>query len=521
MADELHEIDKPSQRLTITEAELAPAPIDAAAGSRTPGPDGANEAWTEATRLMCAAAYLDATFAQDVVEEVVNEVHRAVQIPFGVDIEPVAKHCLAARRRKTTRDVLLFLDLIFAVVALSRSFLLLIIAVLVAWAIVLVDVWRSTFSTVVKKLSAYTFSPQDAPAVLDPTMTKRIEELAARRNGNTTIYSGFLPFVGAGYELEGWSFVVDLCKAKAGMGANFRPSAVDLVEIYAAIRQSVEDLALPGVTVEDHLYVQGTDIRGDPTLLPSPTARPASSVNEAILRSMIGSSAQRVRHYHCIRVIDWRGELVVSLYLRFPIHSDHMFCEYHSFLLPPLKEELHRADGLSTTIELSQILSIAGRSAGATVGLWLRSPRVIVKPFTRGRAAHRRRKDVEHNPLFDYGASHTALDRVRSTEYRRFFQRIDKEMYVKLLERLVLDTIIDVLSRHGVDTSLIDESRATIINNGVMTGGGAISAENVAVGAGAGIVNRVRGAVSGTRASTTPGRAISPSSGGTRSGGGG
>jgi hypothetical protein len=547
MSDELPEIDKPRQHLKITEAELAPppvssarlptpppptatpaptnarpAPADAPAHSPTSGRSAADGGWTEATRLMCAAAYLDGTFAQDVVDEVIDEQHRAVHIPFGVDIEPVAKHCLAARRRKTTRDLLLFLDLIFALVALfASSGGLLFVAVLVAWAIVFVDMWRSTFSTVVKKLSVHAFSPQDAPPALDPRMTKRIEELAASQDGNTTVYSGFLPFVGAGYEMEGWSFVVDLCKAKAGMGADFKPSAVDPQEIYAAIRQAVEDLALPNLTVEDRLYVQGTDIRGDPALLPSPTGRPATNVDQAVLESMIGSSAQRIRHYQCIRVIDWRGELVVSLYLRFPIHSDHMFCEYNNFLLTPLKEQLHRADGLRMTIELRQALAILGRSAVATIGLWPRSPRLIFKPLTSGREARRKLKEAERNPLFDHGASHTALDRVRSTEYRRFFQRVDKEMYVKLLERMVLDTIIEVLSHHGIDTSLIDESRATIINNGVMTGGGSIHTENLAAGAGAGIINRVRGAMSATRGGTTPRQTVSAGGEKPRSGGGG
>jgi hypothetical protein len=504
----------PRRRIEITEADLATVTTPshlATASPRTVAPPltpaaeapTAEKDWTESTRLMCAAAYLDGTFAQDVVDEVLREEHRAVQIPAGVDIVPVARHCLAALRQKTTRDVLLFLDAVFAVVALFglRSFGLLLLSFLIAWAVVFWDMWMSTYYEVVKRLNAQAFSPRDAPVPLDSRMTKRIEELAASQQGNTTVYSGFLPFVGAGFEIGGWSFVVDLRKGKPSLGP---PSAVDPGEVYGAVREAIEALGIPNLSVEDRLYVQGTDIRYDPDLLPHPTGRPASTTDATVVQSMIGNSTHRMRHYQCVRVVDWRGELVVSLYLRFPIQSERMFCEYNNFLLPALKEELHRADALGTSLELRQVLSIFRRSGLATLGLWPRSPRVILKPLTRSREAGRKLKEVERNPLFDYGARRTALDHVRSTNYRRFFQRVDKEMYVKLLERVVLDKVIEVLSRHGIDTSPIDESRATIINNGVMTGG-PLTAQNLAVGSGAGIVNRVRGAMGAARGSGASG----------------
>jgi hypothetical protein len=506
----------PPGRLEITEADLAEAPAVPAASTAPPSAtavslDGhaartrTGADWTEATRLMCAAAYLDGTFAQDAVDEILREDHRAVQIPAGVDIAPVARHCLAALRQKTTRDVLLCLDGVFALVAFLflRSFGLLFLSFLLAWAIVFWDMWMSTFSVVVKRLNAHTFSPQDAPVALDPRMTKRIDDLAANQHGNVTIYSGFLPFIGAGFEVGGWSFVVDLCKPRPGLAPDSKPTPVEPGEMYVAIRNAVQALGISNLTVEDRLYVQGTDIRGDLALLPNPASRPASSVDPAVLQGMIGTSSHRVRHYQCIRVIDWRGELVVSLFLRFPIQSGRMFCEYNNFLLTPVKEELHRADGLAARIELRQVTSILRRSGLATIGLWPRSPRVIFKPLTRSREASRQRREVERNPLFDHGARPTALDRVRSANYRRFFQRVDKEMYVKMLERIVLDKIIDVLSAHGINTSIIDESRATIINNGVMSGG-SVTAENLAVGSNAGIFNKVRGAMGASRGSGTP-----------------
>jgi hypothetical protein len=462
--------------------------------------------WTETTRLMCAAAYLDGTFSQDVSEEILHEHHRAVQIPPGVDIAPVAKHCLAARRQKILRDVLLMADLVLAIVLLfaARSLLWPIVCFLIAWAIVLWDIWYATYHVVVRQLNALAFSPAAAPQPSDPGLAQRIDELSQSQNGNVTVYSGFLPFAGAGSDLGGWSFVVDLRKGHDGTHRGSAPETVDADDLYDGIRSSLGALQMTNLEIADRLFVSGSDIRDDRTLLPDPLGRPRSRVEAAGLERFIGSSTHRVRHYQCIRVIDWRGELVVSLFLRFAIRNGRLFCELSKFVLVPLKEELHRFDGLPGKVQLRHVVSMIRRSFASSLGLWIRSPKVIFSPLRRGRDLARSVKDVENDPFFDYGAPVTALDRVRSTNYRRYFQRLDKEMYVKILERTVLDTIVEILDRRGVDTAEIAERRSTIINNGIMMPGGSVQAGNLAVGTGAGVVQRVRAAAGASNARGAP-----------------
>src|SRR4029453_6482861 len=62
---------------------------------------------TEATRYLCAAAYLEPTFADRVVKRVLQERHRAVAPSYGVDLHAVVRHCIAARRRKLVRALVL------------------------------------------------------------------------------------------------------------------------------------------------------------------------------------------------------------------------------------------------------------------------------------------------------------------------------------------------------------------------------------------------------------------------------
>jgi hypothetical protein len=493
---------------------------------------------TETTRLLCAAAYTETTFAQQVVAELVDEDYRAISFPPGVDPAPVIKHCLAALSQKTLRDRLLaasfllvlvvlfaahgLLGLLFVVpLALSAlvSYWLLALAqkILPTWvlavalvglllstivtfswfglcfllvgATVFYDLWRGTYRIVTRQLNARAFDPAEAPAVASPELARRVDEIIERQAGNLTVYSGFRPFVGSGADVGGWSFVVDLRKGKDELGHRLEPGQVEPLDLYAGVERGLAALDMSNLTIEDRVFVNGSDIRDDRALLPSPTGRPSSSVSDDELRRLMVVPTHRLRHYTCIRVTDWRGQLVLSLYLRFAVANGRLFCELSDFLLLPLKPELHRSDGISPEPELGDLVQLAWRALMLAPLLWLRSPVAVLRPLLRPRRRARLLRLVERNAFFDYGATITELDRVRSQDYSRYFQKLDKTMYVKVLERTILDSIVDVLDAHNIDTGEIVERRSTIINNGIMAPGGSVKADNIAVGLGARIAS--------------------------------
>lgn len=511
---ELPEIDNPRRRLEITEDDLATMPSPGAA-ARPPRPsapvrpvppiaaptvDGAAaDRPTEATRLMCAAAYLDSKFAGDVVDEIIHEHHRAVHIPSGVDIAAVAKHCVAACRQKLVRDATLTVVLVLAIVLflMKPSLSWFLLGYVVAWAIVLLDVWAATYYIVVKRLNPLAFASHPPPEPSDPHVAQRIAELAQNQYGNLTTYSGFLPFSGAGEFVGGWSFLVNLSKGKQDPfgGERSAPREPAAYELYERVRGSLSALEMRNLAIRDRLFVNGSDVREDQTLLPNPLGRPVSWVDPSVLNYYIATPTHRVRHYLCIEVVDWRGELVVSLFLRFWVSNDRLFCELSKFVLFPLKEDLHRLDGLAGRIELRYVLSTVTRQFFATLGLWVRSPKIIFKPLSRGRERSRAARLVEKDPFFDYGAPVTAIDRVRSAHHRRYFQRLDKERYDKVLERTVLDTVYTVLDEHGVDTAEFTENSSTIISNStIMNVNNSSISGNVAMGPRARIAQVVAGA---------------------------
>jgi hypothetical protein len=419
--------------------------------------------WTETTRLLCAAAYTEVTFAQEVVEQLLEEDYRAVEVPPAVDAAPVIKHCLVAFAQKMARDrllaailglVLLYLVVVGNTVALSfavvwgalaflagrgakhllrRGFAVflavgavawLVIAggdvvvalgLLTAWATVTYDLWRATYKIVRKRLNARDFDPAAAPAVASGELARRTDEIAARQAGNLTVYSGFLPFAGAGRDLGGWSFVVDLRKGREELGHRCEPQPVEPQELYAGVERALRDiLQISDLTIEDRLFVNGTDIRDDRVLLPSPVGRPSASAPDAELRRLMLAPTRRVRHYTCIRVTDRRGELVLSLYLRFAVANRRLFCELSGFLLTPLKPELHRSDGISPEPELEDLARLAWRSLVLTPVLWFRSPAAVLRPLLRQRRSAKQLRMVERNAFFDYGPPSpcwTACDR--------------------------------------------------------------------------------------------------------------
>ena len=61
---------------------------------------------TNATRYLCAAAYLSPRYAGTIIRELVAS-HRAVAPSVGIDVGPVIRHCLRARNMQLIRDLLI------------------------------------------------------------------------------------------------------------------------------------------------------------------------------------------------------------------------------------------------------------------------------------------------------------------------------------------------------------------------------------------------------------------------------
>jgi hypothetical protein len=471
---------------------------------------------SETTRLLSAAAYLDRTFRDLVIKFCLDGSHRALGACFGLDMPTVVRHCRRARRIFGRRAIFLTPLAIIAFFALvgSSSELeaaspnigtligLLFVIYLISFAICFYFESRSR-AIVTQNFMRGNYKP-DALLKGDDTPVEYLQEA---ETGNTVIYSGFTPFVGSGENIGAWSFALDLRKRASNGTRNLesgtnRPanlSAGDLQEVtlealYARVALDIAELNLDRVTVQDKLYVNGRDIRDDKRFLSDPLGRPTFRVTEQVVtNAMLEQAEKQLRHYRCIRVVDWSGELVLSIFLRFSKLSHNLFVEASYFLLTPVADRLRGVDAMSPHFKFGRFINLLFVTAVKTPFLTLWAPFELLRRISAGmhRWSARREEEelIRENPTFDYGAAFSFRQWASSNEYRRYFQRLDKEMYFKVLEMNILDSILTFLEENDVDVSELKQRQTTILNQGVILSGGSMTTQSLSVGIGAKVEN--------------------------------
>jgi hypothetical protein len=102
---------------------------------RTPPPAASPDprrTWTGATRYLCCGAELDEEFATTVLDELFLQPKRAVAPSYGIDLVPIVKHCVKARRRRTIRDLALLAVVLVELVLFPVPTLIAVLAVALA-----------------------------------------------------------------------------------------------------------------------------------------------------------------------------------------------------------------------------------------------------------------------------------------------------------------------------------------------------------------------------------------------------
>jgi hypothetical protein len=208
-----------------------------------------------------------------------------------------------------------------------------------------------------------------------------------------------------------------------------------------------------------------------------------------LMRQFLKAPTERIRHYLCVQVIDWQGELVLSIFLRFTRVGGNLFTEASYFLLPPLREKYRKIDNLRPAPDMGAATRLLLQAAVSAPFLLVLSPFLVGGRLLSGPLRWYRRRSIRRRiktrPLFDYGAETSIRQQGMSPDYRRYFQKLDREMYSKIVEKRILDSIIEFLDEHNIDTSDLKDRQTSILNYGVILSGGSIKAESLAVGTGA------------------------------------
>lgn len=445
-----------------------------------------NSAPSDATRYLCAAVQLDSGLADAVVRDILDEEFKAPPSSPGVDLVPVVLHAIAARRRHLVRDVLLTILLISAFWGLySTRYVVVLLALALCWVVVVGETLVATYGVVAHDLRPERFTP-DALSSDDPAVRKRLEHIASAGRGNVSVYSGYSPFVGSGIPIEAWSFALDIDRAAEGRVAE----SFTALAIHDFVKRQLCDLRTGEVALADRVFVDGRDIRDDRRFLPDRLTVPAPKVDHSLVRSLTVEPEDRARPYLTVRISGWRGQMVVSTFLRFVVTPHELVVEVTHCLLGPVRDEFQEVDRLLPEPTTRQAVRIGGRALLRTPGHVLRAPFKVAAhllgPVTAARHRSRQRREIVSSLRFDYGAARSPRETVSDHQYQRYFQKLDGALYTKVIEKRMLQAVNEFLESKGIDTTELTQRQTTILNNGVyVAAGGTVNAGSVAAGPGA------------------------------------
>lgn len=473
---------------------------------------------TETTRYLCAAAYSNEAFCEQVIQQTIEQEYRAIAPCYGFDLPTVIKHCLIAKKKRKKRDLILTsiftLWLILSLYENSWSLALLLILLFVTWIIIFRERLITRHNVVLKNFSEDSYNPdytdwetelndsqnnseEDSRSYKKRQETQKIktiiDKIVEEQSGRIILYGKYSPFIGAGYDIGGWSFALDITKPKTNLEKTLDIIPFTVEELYQEIENNIDKIQLPEIEVkiEDNLYVDGQKVRDDARFLDSPFKPPY--VNSNYTSGKLESEKSN-RYYKRIQITGWNGELIFSIFLRFFIFGNNLFLEAKYFLLPPLKNTFYAIDKIESPGTIIQKIDLLWQSFVITVFILPISFALnlyqLIKPIIISINRWLNTLLIKENPTYNYGAITSVRENASSNLYRQYFQILDKDMYLKVFETILLNSMVDFLDSKNIDTTDLKNRQTEIINQGIIMSGGSISSKNLAVGRRAKVISK-------------------------------
>lgn len=459
---------------------------------------------TETTAILCAAANLKARKIYDYIHPRKANQFKSSTKEHGIDIEVIFAESSKAMRRVLYRDVAIGIAAFFTVIVLvnelqggqAPDLLGSIILPILILGFAVIAMFDFIHTRITKKRAREILS-----AIADANQNVPIQEVA----DSVTVSGGFSPFVGAGYDISGWTFIVDLEKPDDESNVVV-PVTAD--ELYEESTQRLLRTGLKNVTISDEIFVDGRDVRAYSEIMTGGDfARPASDLAQSVAEGLIKQSGHHFRKYNVIRIVLWNGQLVLSFFHRYVITGSNLYVETRIFLLPPLKHELNEIDNMPSITSFSEFRNDFVTSLLKAPFLWL----IVLFRFTifmlsgiwssifnsKARAI---RKEIKHNRRYNYGWPNSLREAWASDSFERYFQLVDQDYAVKHVKEALLKSLKESLEKRNISTDEFGDAVTKIFNEGVIVNGGQVKAENIAVGKGAKtLANNIFGGKSGQK----------------------
>jgi hypothetical protein len=451
----------------------------------------------ETTRLLCATALLAGSMYRKRLLGFLGRRSCSVAPELGIDVPLVAQVARSLEARQFRFELMYLVLGALTVLAFLTGLPLLFIAVPVITGIVVfaktyVEKWRLR-----EYFTKSGFDPERVRRRFDDPLEAADESGLPDPAQNLIVYRYFTPFVGAGVALGSWTILVDGTR-RCDDPTRGAPIPFTTPEVYDVVMSAIKHLHLPNVEVRDCVFAAGQDIRDVREILPHQYGRPAQQISPARMeRLRLDNSDPQMRWYPWIRIYDWNNELILSQFLRFHRQGKHLFIELNRYVLTPLSEGSRQIDtrppkGIVEAIIYFVVCAMWGWMAAAVGILSLIGRAKHALDEAIGWTENQRRRAIRDTPRFNYGVETSLRETASSGSYEHYFQKIDANMYARILEEEILNTVIEFLAAHNVDTSELKERSMTILNSGIIVQGGDVNAQAIAVGEKATAHNTVR-----------------------------
>lgn len=362
---------------------------------------------------------------------------------------------------------------------------------LAMYAVMVWNEWR-TRQTVLRELTRAAFRPDAAPS-LPPGqawLNERLDQIEHAERGNVTVYDGFTPFIGHGPTVSTWSFALPTLRHDVEASADGR-NVVDTVELVTYMRDRLSSIGreadqLPGLFLTERVFVSGDALTAHENLLPQRDQAPRQQLPDEEVARLAVQPHSPARHYLCVQVPSWGGEVVASTFLHFSTDGRLLYLQCDRTILGPLWQQYHDVDRLTPLLTAAAFGRLLARAASGLPRAVVRTPLRVVRDLNfRWRWERRQRVEraiAQQDLGYNYGARFSAREEATDTNYHNYFQKTDAAKHLKLIERHVLAALLDFLDEHEVDTTEFRNRQMTILNQGIIQTGGITNVGNQAVG---------------------------------------
>ncbi|WP_329231411.1 hypothetical protein OG488_21145 [Streptomyces sp. NBC_01460] len=340
-----------------------------------------------------------------------------------------------------------------------------------------------------------------------PAAEARLEEIRRQQADPDVVYSDYAPFVGAGIELDHWSFAIELVPDpdRKSSAVAERRAAFNVPEVHARIRRDLlrfgEGDAYPGdrlrgLQVDDSVMKSGKrlgpasewSVTGSDSQFQE-KADEASAEAARMLRTQQDGRApetwwadsldmfaeERLRHYLTVRVGSWDDEVVLTVFSRVQMQGGLLFLESRAFLLPPIAQAYHLIDDILPPKNTRDWAELVGAALASAVSLVADAPGDLAAPSRTKTLTARSKQWYERmcrtdRPV-DHGPAYSIREIAAEPRFQQLFQEMDVRRFLKSIQTRTVTAVRNSLSDAGYRTSEYDARTTVLFDRSVHVNG--------------------------------------------------